>query len=158
MFCINCFHKNTRVINSRPHKKQPQVWRRRTCPKCNITFSTRERPSLQDNTPVYRGSKPEPFNLGKLIISVYKSFTHNQNEASQYALWLAHSTEDILSTQSKLITPEIIEATAHKVLKDFDELAALQYAAQHKLITSTRRRGRPSLHAPERPIDESPSQ
>lgn len=158
MFCINCFHSNTRVSNSRPHKKQPHVWRRRICPQCHISFTTYERPSLADNKPIYLPSgKTDTFNLGKLTLSIAKAFTHAPREASYNALWLAQTVEDVLSTEQRTITSEDIEATTHEVLKRFDELAALQYAAQHHLIDSTRRRGRSSIAWRGPRIDESPS-
>lgn len=158
MFCVNCFHKNTSVANSRPHKKQPQIWRRRKCSQCGMIFTTYERPSLADNKPIHRSDgTTSTFNLGKLIISISKSFTHNPKEAAHNSLWLAQTVEDTLSTQYKTITPEDIEVVTHQTLKRFDELAAVQYAAQHRLISSTRRRGRPSLreHGPQ--TDASPS-
>jgi transcriptional repressor NrdR len=158
MFCINCFHTNTSVANSRPNKKQPQVWRRRKCPKCGAVFTTYERPSLADNTPISRpDGTTDTFNLGKLLISISKAFTHSPIDAEYNALWLAQTVEDTLSTQRKVITPEDIEATTHQVLKQFDELAAVQYAAQHQLISSTRKRGRPSLRVHGPRSGESPS-
>ena len=158
MFCINCFHKNTAVTNSRPHKKQPQVWRRRTCPQCNITFTTYERPSLADNKPVLLpNGKTDTFNLGKLILSISKAFTHTPKEAERNVLWLAQTVEDTLSTEREVVTPEDISAVTHAVLKRFDELAAIQYGAQHQLISSFRRRGRPSLRAHGPQTDELPS-
>ena len=156
MFCINCFHKNTKVTNSRPNKKQPTIWRRRQCTQCGTVFTTYERPSLADNKPVILPSgKTETFNLGKLMLSIAKSFTHAPHEAEYNTLWLAQTVEDTLSTEQKVVTPEDIEATTHAVLKRFDELAAIQYAAQHQLISSTKRRGRPSLHERGPRIDES---
>lgn len=147
MFCINCFHKNTKVTNSRPNKKQPHIWRRRHCPTCNTTFTTYERPSLADNKSVILpGGKTDTFNLGKLILSISRAFTHAPREAEYNALWLAQSVEDTLSTERETVTPEDIEAVTHTMLKRFDELAAIQYAAQHHLISSVKRRGRPSLH------------
>ncbi len=147
MFCINCFHKNTSVTNSRPHKKQPVIWRRRKCSSCKAVFTTFERPSLADNKPILLSSgSTDIFNLGKLIISINKAFTHVPKEAEYNALWLAQTVEDILSTQYATITPEDIEAVTHQSLKRFDELAAVQYGAQHQLISATRQsRGRPSL-------------
>jgi transcriptional repressor NrdR len=148
MFCINCFHTGTKVANSRPNKKQPLVWRRRQCIKCGTTFTTYERPSLADNKPVaLPDGKTDTFNLGKLILSISRAFTHAPQEAEYNALWLAQTVEDILSTERQVVTPEDIEAATHMTLKRFDELAAVQYAAQHKLISSLKRRGRPSLHA-----------
>lgn len=158
MFCINCFHTNTQVANSRPNKKRAHVWRRRKCTTCGVVFTTYERPSLADNKPVYLPSgNTDSFNLGKLIISIAKAFTHTPNEAEYSALWLAQTVEDILSTELKVITPEDIKTTTHVVLKRFDELAAVQYAARHQLISSTRRRGRPSWLEREPPTDELPS-
>lgn len=159
MFCINCFHTNTSVVNSRPNKKQPQVWRRRNCSNCHTTFTTYERPSLADNKPItLPDGSTDTFNLGKLILSITKAFTHSPVDAEYNALWLAQTVEDVLSTERQTITPEDIEATAHQVLKKFDELAAVQYAAQHQLISSTRKRGRPSLRERGPRSRESPSQ
>lgn len=146
MFCINCFHQTTTVTNSRPNKKQPQIWRRRSCSSCNTVFTTRERPSLADNKSVIsHQTSPHTFNLGKLILSIAKSFTHAPEEAEYNALWIAQTVEDTLSTQRKTITAEDIAATTHQILKRYDEAAAMQYALQHSLLTSIRRRGRPSL-------------
>jgi transcriptional regulator NrdR family protein len=120
---------------------------------CNAVFTTYERPSLADNTPVLvSANKTELFNPGILILSIAKAFTHSPQEAARNSYWLAQTVEDTLSTQRETITPEDIEAVTHAVLKRYDELAALQYAAQHKLISSARRRGRPSLreHGPQK--------
>lgn len=155
MFCIYCFSPNTKVTNSRPSKKQPTIWRRRKCVKCAFIFTTYERPSLSENTKISLPSKKEDtFNPGKLTISIAKAFTHNPEEGVRNAFWLAQTVEDILSTQYKAITPEDIEAETYSVLKRIDELAAIQYAAQHGLITSMRRRGRPSLRERGQRTDE----
>lgn len=161
MFCINCFHKTTRVSNSRPRRNDPSVWRRRTCPACDTTFTTIERPSLADNRLVSNpDGTSEPFNLGKLIISVSGAFMHDRNKASYDALWIAQTVENILSTDYAIVTADDIAAVTHQTLKRFDELAAVQYAAKYQLITSTRQRGRPSLSPGERAqrTDASPSQ
>ena len=160
MFCINCFYKKTNVTNSRPHKKSPSVWRRRRCSECGAIFTTTERPSLADNTSVsLPDGSSDTFSLSRLTISIAASFTHSPEKAKYDSLWLAQTAEDILSTEHTIITPDEITATVHQVLKRFDELAAIQYAARHKLLTATRRRGRPSLSPaePEPPTDASPS-
>lgn len=160
MFCINCFHTNTQVTNSRPHKKQPIVWRRRACKACGTVFTTYERPSLADNKRIQRDDGEDTFNLGRLILSISQAFHHNPTEARENALWLAQTVEDALSTEYKVITPADIEAVTHQTLKRYDELAAVQYAAQHQLITSTRQKsrlGRPSLRERGPRSDGSPS-
>lgn len=147
MYCLNCFNKKTTVSNSRPHKNRPQIWRRRTCAACHTTFTTYERPSLAENMPVSLSDGGyEEFNLGKLVISISRAFTHAPKSASYDSLWLAYSVEDKLSTEyRRILTADDIAAVTHALLRGFDELAAVQYAAQHRLIVSTRRRpGRPS--------------
>lgn len=146
MFCINCFNPHTNVTNSRPHKKRPLVWRRRTCPKCSAVFTTHEQPALTGSREVHLpGGKTDTFNLGRLVISIATAFTHAKGKAQYDSLWLAETVESTLSTEYAAITPDDIAAVTHHVLKQFDELAAVQYAAKHGLITSTKRRGRPSL-------------
>jgi hypothetical protein len=98
-----------------------------------------------------------PFNIGKLIISLSKAFQHNPQEGELASLELAQTIETALLTEIKTITPEDIEVIAHQVLKRYDELAAMQYAAQHQLVATSKRRGRPSLHERGRRTDVSPS-
>jgi len=146
MFCVNCFHTATRVVNSRPHKKSPSIWRRRSCESCGTIFTTLERPSLADNKKIaLPGGTTDAFNLGKLIISISGAFTHAPEKANYDSIWLAQTVEDTLSTQYAVITPDDIAVVTHQTLKSFDELAAVQYAAKHGLIASTKRRGRPSF-------------
>ena len=157
MFCINCFSPSTSVTNSRPNKKHPLIWRRRYCKQCGVTFTTHERPALTENQKINTLKGMVDFNLGKLIISIARAFTHSSKDAQYASYWLAQTIEGELSTQRQSITTNDIEAITHQVLKRFDELAAVQYAAQHHMITLVKRRGRPSFAWHEQPTDESPS-
>ena len=65
MICINCFHNKTRVINSRKHKKYPQLWRRRFCDNCHGAFTTYEYPSIE-STPVVKETTEE---LGRVSLN-----------------------------------------------------------------------------------------
>ena len=146
MICINSSDKNTKVINSRASKKAPVVWRRRQGITSGVTFTTYERPSLAENKAVILPSgKTDTFNLGRLILSIAAAFSHNPQAAKYESLWLAQTVEEQLSMQDAELTPQTISETTHDTLKRFDELAAIQYAAKHHLITSVRRRGRPSI-------------
>lgn len=150
MFCINCSHA-TQVRNSRPSKKTPVIWRRRFCPQCGTTFTTYERPSLAENKSVQNPDSyaSDTFNIGKLIQSIAAAFSHDEHKAQYDSLALAQTVEDSLSTDTVALTPQHIAQTTYVVLKRFDELAAIQYAAKHHLITNVRRRGRPSLSSPD---------
>lgn len=158
MICINCFHENTMVINSRSRQKQPSIWRRRRCPRCKTIFTTYEKPSLADGMVIIGGKgERSTFNLGKLILSIAKAFSHAPDQAEQYALPLAQTVEETLYGHKGALHAKDILQVTHRVLKRFDELTALQYAAQHQLISSVRRRGRPSLASHEPPTPPLPS-
>ncbi len=146
MICINSLNEDTKVVNSRAGKKSPVVWRRRKSIVSGVTFTTYERPALAENTSIARADKSmDTFNLGRLILSIAASFSHNTHAARYDSLWLAQTVEDSLSMQQgDVITPNDILQTTYHTLKRFDELAAMQYAAKHHMITGIRRRGRPS--------------
>lgn len=147
MISLNSSHEATRVINSRAHKKMPIVWRRRQGVESGVTFTTYERPSLAENKQIiHPDGHKNTFNLGKLLLSIAAAFSHNQKSAQYDSLWLAQTVEDTLSIDSGELTPAKITAVTYEILRRFDELAAVQYGARHHLITSVRRRGRPSLN------------
>lgn len=149
----------TGIANSRPHKKYASTWRRRNCTKCNQAFTTYERPA-SDCLLIYRADKAtsEPFNPGKLIQSIARAAQHDQHQAKYDSYFLALTVESHLFRKSETVKDkknnptkkvsinEITDAT-YKTLKKYDELTGMQYAMQHNLITSVRRRGRPSTIA-----------
>jgi transcriptional regulator NrdR family protein len=146
MICVYSQNEQTKVINSRAAKKRPVVWRRRQGVQSGTTFTTYERPSLAENKQIQlTDGAHDTFNLGKLIISIAASFSHNQHAAEYDSLWLAQTVEEILSMESEALTPLSISSATYETLKRFDELAAVQYAARHHLISTTKRRGRPSI-------------
>lgn len=148
MLCINSLnYEQTKVINSRASKKTPVVWRRRQGIKTKKIFTTYERPALAENSTLQkRDGTNDTFNLGKLILSIAASFSHDTHAAQYDSLWLAQTVEETLSMQTQSLTPDAIAKTTHLILKRFDELAAIQYAAKHHLISTVRRRGRPSIN------------
>lgn len=153
MICINCFHGKTKVTNSRAHKKQSGTWRRRQCESCRHTFTTYEKPALDESIQVYysgsdsqAGTTKAPFSLSKLTLSIAASFSHDDRTRQLHSLALAETVEQLLITQTANPSSDDVAATTHQVLKRFDELAALQYAAAHGLVEAiSSRRGRPSL-------------
>ena len=144
MICINCFHAKTKVTNSRRHK-QPSVWRRRHCQQCQVTYTTYERPSLDEQPVLGYDQQTRPFNIGKLTISIASSFRHNKTAADNDSYFLAQTIETKLLMQGKEISVDDIATLTHATLQQFDPIAAVQYAAQHDLVTLKRRPGRPSI-------------
>ena len=151
MICIKCFHGKTHVANSRQNKKYPTTWRRHICDQCGYSFTTYEKPAISLVVISQDGEKNN-FSIGKLILSIARSFNHDKKAADFYSYYLANTVQDkllLLQNKHTISTQDIAKIT-HSTLQNFDQIAALQYAAQHNLITSQRkRRGRPSFYYPE---------
>lgn len=132
MVCINCSNQKTSVINSRTHKTNPQVWRRRRCSKCHCTFTTYERVSINDELIIQFNKGKAPFDPGILVQDIALCFGHAPEKAAK-AYWLAQTVENILLSKRQLIIPSThITSVAHNVVKAFDLLAGEQYAVRHR--------------------------
>lgn len=144
MICINCFHGKTSVLNSRRNKASPVVWRRRKCQACNKIFTSYETPALDSSMVLQRDNTSTPFSIGKLIISIANSFKHDKHGAEYDSYDLAKTAEQSLLSSGKPLSADDITAITHDILRRFDPVAAIQYAAQHDLVILKRRPGRPS--------------
>lgn len=149
MICINCSNE-TKVTNSRPHKKTPSVWRRRQCKACGTLFTTME--IVADNAYVFRvvkaGAIPDDFSLPRLMMSVAASLAHRPTHASaDEAYWLAQTVaQNIQATATDTVTARALAEETWKVVSHFDATAGIQYGARHGLLQNTAqkpRRGRP---------------
>lgn len=161
MICPNCFHTKTTVTNSRGNKTRAATWRRRRCAHCQTDFTTYELPSL-DNQPVLgRDREQRSFCLGKLIVSISRCFQHDPDRAGAASYHLAQTIEQHLILQTPSPSVDDIAAITHTALQRYDAVAAIQYAAQHDLLSGRRRPGRPSLNYSRRassPADASSPQ
>lgn len=138
MFCIKCFHPHTQVINSRPHKKAPGVWRRRKCSNCGIVFTTDEQPRLRDSQRVWHASSgtEEPFNPGILLMSIANSFGHDPRHGATVSWDLMQTVTQQLAVEfPESLSSDDIAATTHQIIDRFDNQAGLQYGLQHSLLT-----------------------
>lgn len=136
MICIKCFHAKTTIANSRGHKRQPLTWRRHTCPRCHTTFTTHEQPVLEQAQVLNMSGKVVPFNLGRLTISIARSFQHDVTAGKHSSYSLAQTVQQTLTPQlaaERPLTTSNIAAATLTVLERYDRAAALQYAAQHGL-------------------------
>lgn len=139
MVCPFCSSKKTKVTNSRPRQQRSEIWRRRECTACNRVFTTYEQPTLGHFTQVINplDDSKQPFSVGKLSISIYKSFAHDELFGETMAYWLARTIEShFLVNQSKntTISSTTIAKATLTMLKRVDKNAAYQYAASHKLL------------------------
>ncbi|MFZ1483474.1 MAG: hypothetical protein WAS36_00460 [Candidatus Saccharimonadales bacterium] len=132
MVCIYC-GSETAVSNSRLQKRLNNVWRRRTCQQCHATFTTTERPELQQSLLVKTTSGAlRPFNRDKLFISIYTSLGHRKDPTSDATAITSTITALTLKTaKNAVIEASQLSATAQQTLSRFDSVAGVHYAAYH---------------------------
>lgn len=144
MICINCGTRNTQVKNSRPSKKEASIWRRRFCPQCQTTFTTREEVDYTGLITIEDAPEPD-FSLPRLSVYLARQLAHRGPQAADEAYWLARTIQ--LSLPVPRITLASLVELTHQVLSRFDAVAALKHAAAHGLIENIARprRGRPRI-------------
>lgn len=143
MFCINCFHKKTTVNNSRPHKKTAQIWRRRACGGCGQAFTTYERPALHEELTVENSHTCQMFNPGRLYTDILECVAPYNHGRYDDAFWLSQTVEErVILLGKKSITTVQIKELVYDALKNYDQVASIQYAAKHGMNNKLRR-GRP---------------
>ena len=134
MFCIRCHSPNTKVINSRPHKKRATIWRRRQCLTCKTVFTTTETVATDGMLSVTdtRGDK-SPFSVARLLISI-SPLLSERSSAPDDAYWLAVTAyEKALAIGEPQISTNELASITFGAIERFDSTAALKYALDHKL-------------------------
>ncbi len=134
MFCIKCHSSNTKVTNSRPHKKRASIWRRRQCLICKATFTTLETVSTDGMLSVTNSKGAiSPFSISRLLISIAPLLSE-QSSAPDDAYWLAITTyEKALAIGEPQVHTNELAGIAFGAIERFDSTAALKYALDHRL-------------------------
>lgn len=142
MFCIKCFSDNTKVINSRPSRKVPRIWRRRSCMTCGYTFTTHE--MIADDE--YVTIEGTPLSIARLAFSIAECLPVADVRRADNAFWLARTVgERLLSTRQPSASVKELLTCTHEVLQAYDPAAGIQYGLRHGITRATAapRRGRP---------------
>lgn len=129
MICLYC-SATTNITNSRSFRGGFEKWRRHKCQSCDAVFTTRELPDLEVSLRVVKRAGPrEKFQLGKIIISIYKAIDH-RNSAASDALTLSQTIcTQLLPCHDGMVSTDFISETAIKTLKNFDPVGAVKYQA-----------------------------
>ncbi|HZL08138.1 MAG TPA: hypothetical protein VFC50_03010 [Candidatus Dormibacteraeota bacterium] len=132
MVCVHCGGK-TKVVNSRPQRKNNQVWRRRQCLECGAVFSTKEivQHELAWLVRDVRG-KLRPFSRDKLFLSLYKSCEHRKTAVGD----ARGLTDTVMSKLPAYVADGTVSGldiarVAQVALNRFDKAASTHYQAFH---------------------------
>lgn len=131
MKCPYC-NAATKVTNSRSHNDEYSVWRRRQCKGCGAVWSTDEIITLETSHKVIGSDLHlEPFSRDTLYISIFESLAHNNDRLAASTALTDTIIKQLLSQKSADISTDQIKIICHKVLSNFDEVAASVYQAKH---------------------------
>lgn len=157
MFCINCYHSDTKVVNTRPHKKQPSIWRRRHCRNCGTTFTTLESPDISGILQLQSDTLKQPvaYEKGRLLLSIAQALQSAGGQPSD-AYWLTETIEQqalaFLRTHKgtvKLLGIRQLRDITYETLSAYHAVAGLSYGATHGIVQAgpkKRRPGRPRTY------------
>ena len=131
MVCIYCQSK-TKVINSRHLARTNGVWRRRTCLKCNATFTTNEKTILEDYLLIRTKSGTlQSFNKAKLYISIYHSLQHRSKALDESREITNTAIARLLSKNFATININKLLNEVYSSLLNFDKTGATYFKAYY---------------------------
>lgn len=131
MVCPYC-QSGTDVINSRPQKRNNQIWRRRHCQGCDAIFTTHEQISLTSTFLVKTGEAVRPFSPDKLFSDILKTLGEREDAYEAARELSATITLKVTkNARESLILPQMISSETAGVLKRFNKQAYLRYLAEH---------------------------
>lgn len=149
MICIKCSN-DTKVTNSRPHKKTPSVWRRRECKACGATFTTSEVVADESYQFTVKGSDGSalPFSLPRLMLSIAPTLSHRTRaNIPDESYWLAQTiAQTIQAGATDAVSISALTEQTYETVSLFDATAGIQYGARHGMVQNIAqrpRRGRP---------------
>lgn len=136
MVCPYCQHNDTAVVNSRQHKSQPKIWRRRRCVRCKTTFTTYELLAAKELPMVTadNGSSVS-FSMPRLMISIYNVLPTSQTRADDSQALADSVYQQLSERSSSTLSTRDIANTTHTVLKRFNPRSGLSYGVAHNIIT-----------------------
>lgn len=135
MVCPYCQHSDTSVTNSRQHRRDPRIWRRRRCDRCKTTFTTYEELAEKDLPHIKTPTGTTVFSVPHLMTSIYTCLPTTSSSRADDAYSLATTVYMHLSrSTTSHLTPDDIKVATYTVLKRFDPVSGLRYGVEHSLI------------------------
>lgn len=129
MICPYC-NGDTKVSNSRPSKKYPEVWRRRKCKRCANIWTTREYIDLSTSHQVRtRHKRLQAFSRDVLFLSVLDSLAHRKTALSDATALTDTILTRILAQKEAIIEITYLINITAEVLYRFDRTASAVYKA-----------------------------
>ena len=136
MKCPKCFHKHSRVLDSRPHEDGDEIRRRRECERCGFRFRTYERKEEAPLIIKKRDGTRQEFNRDKIIRGLMRA-CEKRPVAIETIEKIAHDIEQEIrqSEKPEIESQEIGEMILDR-LSEIDEVAYVRFASVYRQFDS----------------------
>lgn len=138
MECPYCHSELTDVVNSRPTRKNAQIWRRRKCTKCAEIFTTHEIVDLSHLIVIKKSGRPEVFRSIKLYSGIYGATIGSKTPNREIVVEkVTREVErEIMFLKKKRITSDKIADIVLKRLQKTQTATFMRFLAYTKDITN----------------------
>ncbi len=131
MDCPYCQSKSN-VTNSRKRAGGTQVWRRRTCKKCGLIWTTSEQIDMSTTHRVISSQNVlQPFQRDLLFESIKESLRHRKTAIEDASALTDTVLAKVLLEKSPTLTTARIRAITHDIVRRYDATAGAVYLALH---------------------------
>lgn len=129
MYCINCWHDNTRVTDSRTSEDWKTIRRRRECENCHNRFTTFEKIEIINLIVEKSWNRKQRYDKDKLEDSILKAL-NKRNLSVHIINDLIKGLEFKWSNKTEISSKEIWKDVLLALLS-LDEVAYIRYASVH---------------------------
>lgn len=128
MYCPQCQHEDTKVIDSRVLEQKPIVRRRRECEKCWFRFTTFEKPALTEMMVIKKDGTKEPYDKEKLKKAIMIACAKRPVTVDQIDAMIMQLEQKRIQDWQE-ITSEQIGLDVIVALKNIDEVAYIRFSS-----------------------------
>jgi len=130
MYCPNCNHPDTQVIDSRSRRDGREIRRRRSCPKCGHRFTTYERHADEKLPLVIKGDgRREPFSREKLMQGIQKACQKRDISITEIDKAVSRIVRKLQELDREEIPARNIGEYVMDQLADLDDVAYIRFAS-----------------------------
>lgn len=132
MKCPKCFHKHSRVLDSRPHEDGDEIRRRRECERCGFRFRTYER---KEETPliiVKKDGTRQEFEREKIIRGLMRACEKRPVTIETIEKIALEVEQEIRQSEKPEIDSQLIGEMVLERLSKIDEVAYVRFASVYR--------------------------
>ena len=132
MRCPFCSHEETQVVETRESDEGDVIRRRRRCTKCDMRFTTYERPEIAMPQVVKKDGVREEFALDKLRGSMMLALRKRPVSVEQVDAAVERIGEKLLASGAREVPSTRLGELVMRELKRIDKVAYVRFASVYR--------------------------